>query len=486
MLGFGARLASRVVKTMGLRAVPFGTQSTLQLQRHRLAPMRTLETQQRLMSHIGGSTPQALKPEHDSDSFYPKRLRPNQVQNLVSLRSTKGMRDYNHDRFVVGILDEETYFYGVFDGHGGARAADFVSSRILQRVYDLVQDGESYTDAASMAMVELDSEYLAMAEKARAEDPRLGEQYKAGTTAVTVIVRDSSEVYVSNVGDSHCILSHKGQPQRLSQDHKPNVDEEADRIEDAGGSIVFTADGAGRIFADDKTLAVSRAIGAPFFRNYGLICEPHTTATQVSAEDDCIILISDGVSDMLGDEDIVDLVNSCSSLDLTAMKLIEEANDGGAQDNMTALVVRLPGWEEGINRSKNTMVEYVIDKPFGVNVDYARMLELLEPHLPDGLTEAQVDAQFIHFHDTGHGIISEALFRMFGATDTSSTLTFANFKETMRSLNVRQTDVELNIIFRHFDVECDSVLSYPEFVHALENRLTPFSESVTEFKSGNQ
>lgn len=74
-----------------------------------------------------------------------------------------------------------------------------------------------------------------------------------GSTANVVLIKDST-LYVANAGDSRCILAVNGKAVPLSNDHKPKLVSEKNRILKAGYSISIE----GRI---DGNLNLSRALG---------------------------------------------------------------------------------------------------------------------------------------------------------------------------------------------------------------------------------
>jgi protein phosphatase PTC2/3 len=61
----------------------------------------------------------------------------------------------------------------------------------------------------------------------------------AGTTAICVIIKDEKQLFCGNVGDSRAIASINGNVEMLSNDHKPNNDDERKRITAAGGWVEF-------------------------------------------------------------------------------------------------------------------------------------------------------------------------------------------------------------------------------------------------------
>ena len=75
---------------------------------------------------------------------------------------------------------------------------------------------------------------------------------QSGCTAVSALITPK-HIICANAGDSRCVLGLDGVTKPLSYDHKPNLEMERKRIENAGGSVQWK-----RV---DGDLAVSRAFG---------------------------------------------------------------------------------------------------------------------------------------------------------------------------------------------------------------------------------
>lgn len=78
--------------------------------------------------------------------------------------------------------------------------------------------------------------------------------YDSGCTAVLALLLDQKHLYVANAGDSRCIVCRDGKAIDMSEDHKPEDENERRRIEKAGGTISKD----GRV---NNGLNLSRAIG---------------------------------------------------------------------------------------------------------------------------------------------------------------------------------------------------------------------------------
>ncbi|MCD7457839.1 hypothetical protein HAX54_036420 [Datura stramonium] len=125
-----------------------------------------------------------------------------------------------------------------------------------------------------------------------------------GSTAVVAVLTDET-IIVANCGDSRAVLSCGGRPIPLSYDHKPDGREERARVEACGGRVVF-ADGA-RV---EGILSMSRAIGDNYLKPY-ITSEPEITFTKREAEDECLILASDGLWDVVSSEKACWVATEC-------------------------------------------------------------------------------------------------------------------------------------------------------------------------------
>ncbi|KAL0349248.1 UNVERIFIED_CONTAM: protein phosphatase 2C 37 [Sesamum angustifolium] len=125
-----------------------------------------------------------------------------------------------------------------------------------------------------------------------------------GSTAVVAVVTPD-KIVVSNCGDSRAVLCRNGVAIPLSIDHKPDRPDELNRIQEAGGRVIFW-DGP-RVLG---VLAMSRAIGDNYLKPY-VISEPEVTITERTEEDECLILASDGLWDVVSNETACGVARMC-------------------------------------------------------------------------------------------------------------------------------------------------------------------------------
>ena len=97
-------------------------------------------------------------------------------------------------------------------------------------------------------------------------------------------------LYCANVGDARGVLCRAGRAIRLTYDHKGSDKQEAKRIMDAGGFVM-----SGRV---NGVLAVTRSLGDSSMKEF-VVGAPYTTETQLSEEDEFLILACDGVRSLI-------------------------------------------------------------------------------------------------------------------------------------------------------------------------------------------
>ncbi|KAJ2887446.1 Protein phosphatase 2C 6, partial [Coemansia aciculifera] len=137
--------------------------------------------------------------------------------------------------------------------------------------------------------------------------------------------------------------THGGLAAPLNAIHHPGVRSERDRLQRHGAFFSRDSFGEERAMA---RVANTRAFGDWQVKRFGVIAEPQISHLSVHADDAAfIVIVSDGLTSVLTDQEIVDVVKGCASPESAARKLVDVAERLGSDDNMTAQVLRLPGWD---------------------------------------------------------------------------------------------------------------------------------------------
>lgn len=169
-----------------------------------------------------------------------------------------------------------------------------------------------------------------------------------GSTALVALV-GSRKIWLANCGDSRAVLCRNAKAVPLTDDHKPEREDEAERVEKAGGQVLYW--NGHRVMG---VLAMSRAIGDHGLRPY-IIPEPEVSVLCRTEDDDFMLLASDGLWDVMTNQDAVDLTNRCirrakekgatrnAAVRIAASVLTKAAIDRGSKDNVTVVIVDLKG-----------------------------------------------------------------------------------------------------------------------------------------------
>eukprot|EP01017_Pseudomicrothorax_dubius_P038552 TRINITY_DN5794_c0_g1_i2.p1 TRINITY_DN5794_c0_g1~~TRINITY_DN5794_c0_g1_i2.p1 ORF type:complete len:308 (+),score=50.78 TRINITY_DN5794_c0_g1_i2:102-1025(+) len=249
-----------------------------------------------------------------------------------------------------------THIFGVFDGHGGREVARFVERHFVE---ELLQTEEfkkkQYEEALRRTFLRMDElmqtssgkkELTALKREGKNDDDDTTIETFAGCTANVVLVQDNS-VYVANSGDTRAVLCRAGKAVELSNDHKPDVETEKQRIERAGG---FVHDG--RV---NGNLSLSRAIGDLEYKKNPnmpldqqlIIATPEIRTEQINKDDQFLLVGCDGIWEQHNSQEIVDLVQA-KLRDMTPKRAVEQLLDellapntqsGIGCDNMTCVLI---------------------------------------------------------------------------------------------------------------------------------------------------
>ncbi|KAH7831960.1 putative protein phosphatase 2C-related protein [Monocercomonoides exilis] len=237
-----------------------------------------------------------------------------------------------HVFFERAGLDRKGVFFGVFDGHGGTSAVEFVRDNIYRTFMEVIVANPSAPIATVMA------ETFKMTDK-KMEGAHI--EFDGCTAAVVFIRREILEgkevtkIYSANCGDARTVLVRNGTGKRLSFDHKPNLPEEVERIQAAGGFVAM-----GRV---NGVLAVSRALGDIAMKKY-VTSDPYVSETIVDYEKDTHIIVAcDGVWDVVNDDEAAKIITEKkgAGCEKAAEALKQRALDAGSMDNVSVMVVQI-------------------------------------------------------------------------------------------------------------------------------------------------
>ncbi|XP_047333859.1 probable protein phosphatase 2C 33 [Impatiens glandulifera] len=309
----------------------------------------------------------------------PERMFLNGSSKIASLFMQQGKKGVNQDAMVVwenfgSRLD--TVFCGVFDGHGpfghmvAKRVRDSLPSRLsahlevcskadeVLREISLNKTCSINSDTTSVLSADEDSIFSSIAVEDPDKETQIIKTFKesflkafkfmdrelkthtnfdcfcSGTTAVT-LVKQGQHLVIGNVGDSRAVIGTRDNDDsliavQLTLDLKPSLPAEAARIKKCRGRIFALQEEpeVARVWLPNNNspgLAMARAFGDFCLKDFGLISVPDITYRNLTNKDEFVVLATDGIWDVLSNEDVVNIVASVPTRSSAARAVVQSA-----------------------------------------------------------------------------------------------------------------------------------------------------------------
>ena len=248
----------------------------------------------------------------------PKRLsKLNRSKSLAGFGSRTDIgkvRKYNEDSLLVSPP-----LFAIADGMGG-HAAGEVASEVAINTLQAFSPDQADSKALGNAVVQANLEVIAAAQDDRGREGM-------GCT-MTAAMLEGERLVISQVGDSRAYLLHQGRLQQITRDHSLM----ADMIE------------LGQITPEEARVhpnrsVITRALGS----------DPHMQSDlyEINVEaGDRLLLCSDGLSTMVDDDRIEEVLSRIGDAQLCADALVNKALAAGGFDNVTVIVADVSGFSE--------------------------------------------------------------------------------------------------------------------------------------------
>lgn len=249
---------------------------------------------------------------------------------------------------LVASEEQEFFAAGVFDGHidplAAQAAADvlhrFLQGSLKEESQKPAEERRSVAQLIKQAYIDTD-QYI------------IDRSLRSGTAAATLyLVGD--DFWAANAGDCRIVMCSEDGPKTLSQDHRPDLPVERDRIESLGGKVMYLD--VPRVEGD---LALSRALGDVFFKPY-VTPLPRINHGSLGRNILYAILACDGVWATLSVEEACSIVKKAASPQKAAEKVQQEAFFAGSDDNITVIVLDLKEYARQAKHEK-MVIHSVID-----------------------------------------------------------------------------------------------------------------------------
>ncbi|WVW84884.1 hypothetical protein I302_106919 [Kwoniella bestiolae CBS 10118] len=315
------------------------------------------------------------------------QLPPSELQNTLAKLETPC--EWDPASAGSDFLAGQVAAFGIFDGHGGKEVSTYLRENLFNQIEsisksdipDLVQwtkekhagyfkrwrggvlsrytkfaangqkagEGEEMTleERLTTAFLSADKQVLEGIEKSK----------RCGSTASVVLLQSLDEpaqpywaakklsLTVAHCGDTRALLCHQptGQVIPLTEKHHAEARVEASRLRRMGAELLVSDS-----FGESRWMGVvenTRGFGDGEWKPSGVTVEPEVTTRVIDGhEHSYLILLTDGLTSLLSDQELVDLIRKSFDPTRAAKTIVHFAEDLGASDNCTAVVVPLHGW----------------------------------------------------------------------------------------------------------------------------------------------
>lgn len=230
-------------------------------------------------------------------------------------------RDINEDSIYVPEEDLGIKVYILADGMGGYRGGDVASQLAVTAVRSYIKNNYEITfedkdDILSLVNGAIEYANMVVSEKAKT-DKKLNQM--GSTLEVLLIIKNNA--YIGHVGDSRIYMIRDRKINKLTTDH----------------SYIQKLIKDGKITKEESTThpdknMITKAIGTE------IVVEAELIHRKLN-KNDILILCSDGLSNLVSDNEILEIVLDSFDEDI-AEKLIDKANALGGTDNISVIVIR--------------------------------------------------------------------------------------------------------------------------------------------------
>ncbi|MBT7226486.1 MAG: Stp1/IreP family PP2C-type Ser/Thr phosphatase [Gammaproteobacteria bacterium] len=232
-------------------------------------------------------------------------------------------REYNQDH--IGF-DQELGIAVLADGMGGHKAGEIAAHMAVKFVLDKLRKfvlQENSVSITGSQLLEFVSNTISSSNAEIYSAQEAEEAYKGMGTTIVATVVIGSQIYVGHVGDSRLYLYRNRTVQRLTKDHS------------------LVQDLIDRGFYTERE-ARSASVGHVVTRALGTRPEVEVDANEEPLKAyDLLLLCSDGLTDMVSDWQIAEVIDeNIADLEVAAKKLIALANHYGGKDNISVILMQ--------------------------------------------------------------------------------------------------------------------------------------------------
>ena len=229
-------------------------------------------------------------------------------------------REMNQDSYYVSDLEkDELKLYILADGMGGYKGGEIASSLAVASARNYVVNNFKKTKKDRESILVLLKEAVEYANKVIYEKAIKDEELHDMGTTLDICLIYNNKVFIGHIGDSRVYRIRKNIIRKLTTDHS--------YVEKLVKEGTITKEEA---YNHPKKNMLMKALGCSLLVEPDVICKGFF-------KDDILLMCSDGLTNMLRDNEIYNLL--LNNPDKPVEALIKNANDLGGYDNITAIII---------------------------------------------------------------------------------------------------------------------------------------------------
>ena len=229
------------------------------------------------------------------------------------------VREINQDAYYISDSLDQVQLYMLADGMGGYNGGEIASKLAIQSAKSYIENNFKEIEKDKESIIQLVGSSMEYANMVVYEKSKESKELEGMGTTLELCLSYGNKIYIGHVGDSRIYRVRKNIIRMLTTDHS--------YVEKLVKEGTITREEAEN---HPKKNMLMKALGCTPY------VEPDVT-TKGFLKEDAIVLTSDGLTNMVTNQEIYDIVTK--DLDNASTKLIKLANDRGGYDNITVVIV---------------------------------------------------------------------------------------------------------------------------------------------------
>jgi protein phosphatase len=242
---------------------------------------------------------------------------------IVGAISDIGLKRENNQDSMFASLEKDFPLFIVADGMGGHKAGDIASSMAVEGIINTLKNNKEKLDSENTIKSFIKEAVSSVNDKIYLRSFEKSECFGMGTT-ITLAYIYKSKIFIGHVGDSRAYLVRNNKILQITEDH----------------TLVNELIKNGSITPDEavnhpQRNMITRALGTSSSINMDFYTiEYH--------KDDILILCSDGLTNMIDENTILEVINQNKEKDMNLIcnSLVTLAKENGGRDNITVIVIK--------------------------------------------------------------------------------------------------------------------------------------------------